>query len=633
MKQLYFFACLLIFFSGINAQQRNSATNGLLKYVIYDFDGLNTGQTDLPDGDYRNNDLTISVAPNPLAASDVIGDRCLKLNLNWQIGSGEFGKATMRFLELNASADKLNFYIYNPESNSGSGTIQLIITEDDNDNNTFEDASDDKWTYQLTVQKSGTWQLVSVPLSAFQDANAGGNGSFDAAYTGAGGMLFSVGLNFSKPGSGSVTDEYYIDMLCFSDGDLPVGASILDLPPVTGAGCALGALTGNSDPSLTPGEVHSYLPAGKKITYVNWFMYYSGTGTTPDMYPGAEVQTLLDNGYQPVITWESMYSKYSRLDPVQPRLDKINNGSLDSYIDAFANKIKSYNGTIILRILHEFEGDWYSWSLTQNNKSAADYVAAFRHIVDRFRMAGANNVKWMWCLNAEPKPYARHNWVVGAYPGDTYVDIVATDIYNHPDLGTPDWKSFRYTMSESYYYLVKYFGHKPLYICEVGCRERNSGEPAGSQSKADWLCRMNMDLKSYFPKAEALIFFSMQKEHDWRINSSDAAKQAFIDCFWNDAHYGQPVGIESQNDEISINAYPNPFYDEINLLVAGIPDTGKEQVLSIYDISGKIVYRVAARTLPVTIKPDNSLPSGVYVIEVNNGAYMKRQKLVRLSSR
>src|SRR5438270_2522201 len=81
-----------------------------LKSVIYDFDGLDINQSDLPDGDYKNNDLTYRVAANPLAPSDVLGDRVLELNLNWQHGSGEFGKNISRFIELNSSSDRLNFY-------------------------------------------------------------------------------------------------------------------------------------------------------------------------------------------------------------------------------------------------------------------------------------------------------------------------------------------------------------------------------------------------------------------------------------------------------------------------------------------------------------------------------------------
>jgi hypothetical protein len=623
------FGLVLLFISFFFSAQNRDAANGMLKYIVYDFDGLHTGQNNLPDGDYYNGDLSFAVTANPLAASDVIGDRSLKLSLSWQSGAGEFGKATMRFLELNPSTDKLNFYIYNPVMNSGAANVQVIITEDDNGNNVYEETSDDKWTYTLSIPESGAWQLMSVPLSSLQDGNSGGNGSFDAAYTGAGGMLFSVGLVFNKPGSASVNDEYYLDMLCFSDGDLPVGSSILELPDGGGKGCALGALTSNAQPDKTPAEVQAYLPAGKKLTYVNWFVFYSSSGTTADMYPGAEVQNLLDEGYQPVITWEMMYEDYPRLDPVQPRLSKILDGSFDGYIDAFAAKIKSYSGTVIMRIFHEFEGDWYSWSLSQNGNDPAKYKAAFQHVVNRFRAAGASNVRWMWCLNAEPKPYVKYNWVVDAYPGDNYVDIVATDIYNHPDLGTPDWKSFRYTMSETYYYLAKYFPGKPLYVCEVGCRERNNSEAGASQSKGDWLCRMNNDLKAYFPKTEALIFFSVQKEHDWRINSSEAAKQSFISCFWNDAFYGQPVGVDFEEGQISFNAYPNPFNDRINLLVAGLPDTGKNLRFRLFDLDGRLIMNIEGKTLPTMVEPSPALPDGLYIAELSNGAIMKRQKLVK----
>ena len=204
MKKLYFILCFL-FIAAAHAQLQRSAANGLLKYVIYDFDGLDIGQTDLPDGDYFIGDLSSAVAANPLTPSDVIGDRSLKLTLNWQGGTGEFGKATMRFLELNPATDELNFYIYNPESNSGPATVQLIITEDDNGNNTFEAASDDKWIHNLTVQESGGWQLMSVPLSGFQDDNSGGNGSFDAAYTGAAGdRKFADGAGELRQGAGGV---------------------------------------------------------------------------------------------------------------------------------------------------------------------------------------------------------------------------------------------------------------------------------------------------------------------------------------------------------------------------------------------------------------------------------------------
>jgi hypothetical protein len=616
-----------IFFTALPAVAFSQ--NARLKYIIYDFDGLNMGQTDLPDGDFKSGDLAYSIDANPLTPSDVLGDRVLRLNLSWNSGAGEFGKAASRFLELSSTADQLNFYFYNPTYNSGSAQVQVSITEDDNGNNTFEGASDDKWIFNTSISTSGGWQLISVPLSSMQDGNSGGNGLFDASYTGAAGKLFSVAFTFTKPTSGSTSEQYYIDMICFTEGGMPQGSTPLELPPGDPSRlCKLGALGGSASPDQVPDEIQSFLPANKRLSFVNWFQYYSKSGTVANSFPGPEVQNLIDADVTPIITWESMYSGYSRLNSVQPRLDEIINGSLDGYIDAFANKIKSYSGNVIIRILHEFEGDWYPWSLNENNKDPAKYISAFRHIVDRFRSAGANNVKWMWCLNAEPKPYAIFNYVVSCYPGDNYVDIVATDIYNHPDLGTPDWKSFRYTMAESYYYLEKHYSHKPIYVCEVGCRERDASEPSGSQSKADWTCMMNKDLKTYFKRVEALVFFSLVKEHDWRINSSGSAEYAFENCIWNDSYYYGPVGVREKEGTLQLSIFPNPFNNEIHLIPGNLNDSGQISI-TITDVSGKILFSWQGNRMPSLIEP-GELAEGVYLLHIVSSGQHIRQKIVRL---
>jgi hypothetical protein len=357
-----------------------------LKFDIYDFDGLDIGQTDLPDGDFRNGDLTYAISANPLGASEMLGDRCLKLNLNWQSGRGEFGKALLRFYDLNASQDYINFYFYNPTSNAQDARVHIVIPEDDNGDGIYSDVADDKWISTMTIARSSGWQLISVPLSSFIDSSAGGTHVFDAGFTGNGGMLFSISFVFYRSNATAVTDQYYIDMISFSEGPLPTGNSILDLPDKqSDSQCLLGALSNNDYPDRTPAEVEGLFLNGKKISFVNWFIDYSKTSTVPNAYPGDEVNSLLHAGYTPVITWEAMYSSYSRLDPVQPRLADLLSGSFDSYIDAFADKIKSYNQTIIIRILHEFDGNWYPWSLAENGGSAAKYIAAYRYIVDRFR--------------------------------------------------------------------------------------------------------------------------------------------------------------------------------------------------------------------------------------------------------
>ncbi len=613
-------------FAGLG-QITKPAINPQLKAVIYDFDGLNIGTTDLPDGDYKNNDLTYAVVANPLAYSDVLSDRVLKIDLNWSANVGEFGKS-MRFFELNAGNDQINFYIYNPLSNSGTLPLQVVLAEDDNGNNIFESAADDKWVASLNIPQSNGWQLFSVPLNSMQDANTGGNGIFDAGYTG--GKLFSASLVFIKPTPSSTYDQYYIDMFCFSEGALPHGASILDLPGKDpSASCKLGALSGNPYPDQTPTDIQGFFSGTKKFSFVNWFVNYSKTGTVANNIPGQEVQNLLNNGYTPIITWEGLYGGYTRLDPVQPRLDKILNGSLDAYIDAFANKIKSYSGTVIMRILHEFEGDWYPWSLTQNNSDPSKYIAAWHHIVDRFRNLGANNVQWMWCVNAEPKPYVSYNWVISCYPGDTYVDIVANDVYNHPDLGTPAWKSFRYTMAETYYYLTNYIPNKPFYICEIGCRERENAEPQGSQTKGEWICQMNRDLQAYFNKTKAAIFFSVVKEHDWRINSSASAQQAFENCVWNDAFYNGAVTIREFSGASQLHIYPNPFRDKIHFDISAISDTTKNVDIKIYDVTGKRVISQRLEDLTSELVVVSDLAPGVYILEMKNTLFTRKCKIIK----
>lgn len=598
-----------------------------LKYVIYDFDGLDVGQSALPDGDYGNNDLSYQVAANPLAHSDVLGDRVLGLSLHWQAGIGEFGKGMSRFIELNAAADYLNFYFYNPLGNDQSANLEIVITEDDNSNNSYEYTADDDWSRMLTIPVSQGWQLFSVPLSSFVDSNTGGNGLFDAAYTGQGGMLFKVGFIFSNPGATGTTANYYMDMICFSEGVLPTGATPFDLPTVNnGSHCLLGALSASS-PQLIPQEVEGFFQPGKKLNFASWFLYYSSSGTTPDVYPGNEVADLLHAGYRPVITWEMMYEPYARLDPVQPRLDKILDGTFDWYIDAFADRIKSYNDTVVMRIFHEFEGDWYSWSLTENNHDPNIYIAAYRHVVDRFNARGATRVLWMWCLNAETKPYLGYNWVVSAYPGDAYVDIVATDIYNHPDPGIPDWKSFRYTAAESYYYLRKYFPQKPLFICEVGCRERVTGEDVTSQTKADWICEMDRELKSYFSEVKALIFFSVLKEHDWRINSSQQAQDAVGMCLWSDPYYGGNFSFNSSSDAALGKIYPNPFFGETILV---LPETGTgETIVDVYEMTGKKVLSILSRN-EKEIHFGKELDAGTYAVRVSNAASSGFYKIVKV---
>lgn len=565
----------------------------ILKSILYDFDGQDIGQTDLPDGDYKANDLSYHVAANPLGANDMLGDRVLKLDLNWSASNGTFGKGTSRFIEFDATHDVFNFYFYNPPSNGTAASIEIAIGDDDNGDNVYSINNDDLWVKDLTLSTDPGWQLIAIPLQDFTDSNSGGNGIFDIGF-GNKGMMLMVEFRFNQGTSTNAT--YYLDMICFTDGALPHGPSIFDLPaPIMPGKCPLGAFEQKprGDEYLIPGEIESFFPPVpvKKIKYVNWFLDFAMDGTTlASAVPGNEVTTLLTNGYRPIITWEPLFNGYSRLDPVQPRLNNIINGDYDTYINSFADQIKSYNDTIIIRFMHEFEGDWYPWSITYNGHNPTDYITAFRKVVDMFRARGASKVKWMWCLNSDYAPYENYNWDVLAYPGDSYVDIVATDIYNnHFPVNSPWWVSFRYRTAESYYYLTKYFPQKPLMICELGCRERVSTEDLSSQTKGEWIAVMDKELQSNFSKVKGVVFFSGLQNNDWRINSSTEALDSIQNNIWDDDYYfddNTTTTIDKISKEDSLDIFPNPSSGKLKILFGDVEYT-KDCYLEIYNMLGK----------------------------------------------
>jgi len=99
---------------------------------------------------------------------------------------------------------------------------------------------------------------------------------------------------------------------------------------------------------------------------------------------------------------------------------------------------------------HEMNGDWFTWGYVNghNGNTPQDFIDAFRYVVDVFRDAGADNVSWVWTINA--------SWTDDfsvAFPGEDYVDRMGMNGFNWGDFpkGTHqtweadfyrDWRDF-----------------------------------------------------------------------------------------------------------------------------------------------------------------------------------------------
>jgi Glycosyl hydrolase family 26 len=104
--------------------------------------------------------------------------------------------------------------------------------------------------------------------------------------------------------------------------------------------------------------------------------------------------------------------------------DQIVDGKLDSYLKAQAAAVLAYAQPVFIRPDWEMNGNWSPWDYPQ--VTPAEYVAAWRHIVDIFNRVGATNAAFVWCPNVgdfTPDPVS--DW----YPGSNYVDWIGVDAY------------------------------------------------------------------------------------------------------------------------------------------------------------------------------------------------------------
>ncbi len=70
-------------------------------------------------------------------------------------------------------------------------------------------------------------------------------------------------------------------------------------------------------------------------------------------------------------------------------------------------------------------------------------------------------------------------------------------------------------------------------------------------------------------------------------------------------------------DQSRLNVYPNPFHNELNVLIT--PNNDVLDVITLYDTMGKKIKDWNSTTSPSTLKDLSKLPKGSYIIEAKSG--------------
>lgn len=162
-------------------------------------------------------------------------------------------------------------------------------------------------------------------------------------------------------------------------------------------------------------------------------------------------------------------------------------GRHDAEFRAVAESIKA-NGIAsrtIVRLGHEFNGDWYPWSAISDPKG---YAGAFRRAVQQMR-AVIPDLQIDWCANRgssldkDKKPF---HWT-DAYPGDDVVTTISMDVYDQYNSGWDDILHGEAGLQELRDFAAAH--HKKEAYPEWGCSTDKHGHgdsPAFIDHMADW---------------------------------------------------------------------------------------------------------------------------------------------------
>ncbi|RYY19095.1 MAG: cellulase [Cytophagaceae bacterium] len=288
----------------------------------------------------------------------------------------------------------------------------------------------------------------------------------------------------------------------------------------------LGAFDNNTEESLEPisaleDSLRTHLPI---------IQVYSAWGSkAEEAFPRQKVEAIANLGSLPLITWEPWLSDFAPEDMPAALADAktrdkggmraVASGSFDAYIDRWAAAAKKAGQPLLVRLGHEMN-DPYRYPWGPQNNDPQDFIAAWQHVVSRFRLAGATNVAWVW------SPHPAYTFAA-YYPGDAFVDWVGVGTLNYGTVAAwSQWWSFADIFGKYYPQLATY--KKPIMITEFG-----SLKVGGRRSQ--WFGDALNELPTKYPLVKSIVFYhnsddntTTMKVLDWTFKDDSAATHSIV---------------------------------------------------------------------------------------------------------
>jgi Glycosyl hydrolase family 26 len=271
-------------------------------------------------------------------------------------------------------------------------------------------------------------------------------------------------------------------------------------PPVVHATLApgLGSYLGVFEPGVPPGYARVAGFARAAGRQPNLVGYYSGWAQPFD---AAFARTIREHGVIPFV----------QIDPTDASVAAIAAGTYDEYLRAYAGRVRDFGHAVVIGFGHEMNAPWYSWGY--GHVPPGTFVAAWRHVVALFREQGAQNVTWLWTLQADqPGTGPVRDW----WPGAQYVTWVGIDGYYYRP-GDRFAAVFGKTIDQ-----VRAFTGKPVLLSETAVGPR-AGQFAEIQDLFHGMATYKTLGLVWFDKAQRGGVY----HQDWRIEDNVQARISF----------------------------------------------------------------------------------------------------------
>jgi hypothetical protein len=277
------------------------------------------------------------------------------------------------------------------------------------------------------------------------------------------------------------------------------------------------------DVSVVNRELHGFSGwADKKLSLGG--VFFDLEDDNPGYNIPKQLETLRQNGMTAFLNFSSRRSAA-----------QIANGAVDRNIqqiaEAYASWIKQGDSRIaMLAPLPEMNGDWETYKEDPEN-----FKRAYQRIQQIFTTAGVprSSIRWVFAPNGWSQKQAHQ--FENYYPGESAVDVVAFSGYNWGHCQASTWKQWSspQVVYEPYLNRMRKMApNKPIVIAQTATTS-TTASGNNLQQKDQWL----QDTYRYLsnaPGVRGIMYFNINKECDWKIDTTQANNQGFKSVLQSD---------------------------------------------------------------------------------------------------